>query len=150
MNFKNLTQLLDAFKDEEKCKAYLEKQRWETHVACPHCGSLKVYRTNRGFKCGEKECYKKFSVTVGTIFENSKIPLVNNFRLYRIYDTKPQHLVEYNKILDYQVYHSTFNEAMYIVHDHINDKYYAFENEGSTDIDNDLAWAIRAAIIPLT
>jgi hypothetical protein len=35
-----------------------------------------VYRTNRGFKCGDKFCGKKFSVTVGTVFENSKISLV--------------------------------------------------------------------------
>src|SRR5690349_1914261 len=74
-HFKNLAQLFDFFKDEETCKTYLEKQRWDGTPACPHCGSLRVYRTNRGFKCGEKECYKKFSVTVGTIFENSKIPL---------------------------------------------------------------------------
>lgn len=73
--FKNLHQLLDFFKEEETCRAYYEKARWGGNVACPHCGSLKVYRTNRGFKCGEKECYKKFSITVGTIFENSKIPL---------------------------------------------------------------------------
>lgn len=73
--FKNLQQLLDFFKDEETCKKYYEFQRWGGNPACPHCGSIKVYRTNRGFKCGEKECYKKFSVTVGTIFENSKIGL---------------------------------------------------------------------------
>jgi transposase-like protein len=73
--FKNLQQLLDFFKDETVCKTYLEQQRWGGNVACPHCGSLKVYRTNRGFKCGEKVCAKKFSVTVGTIFENSKIGL---------------------------------------------------------------------------
>lgn len=34
-----------------------------------------MYRTNRGFKCADKTCYKKFSVTVGTIYENSKISL---------------------------------------------------------------------------
>lgn len=73
--FKNLQQLLDFFKDEEICKKYYEEKRWGGNVACPHCGSLKVYRTNRGFKCGEKQCYKKFTVTVGTIFENSKIGL---------------------------------------------------------------------------
>ena len=73
--FKNLTQLLDFFKDESVCKAYYEQQRWGGNVACPHCGSIKVYRTNRGFKCGEKLCAKKFSITVGTIFENSKIGL---------------------------------------------------------------------------
>jgi transposase-like protein len=73
--FKNLQQLLNFFKDETVCKAYLEQQRWGGTLACPHCGSAKVYRTNRGYKCGEKECAKKFSVTVGTIFENSKIKL---------------------------------------------------------------------------
>lgn len=73
--FKTLVQLLDYFKDEETCRAYYEKARWGEHVVCPHCGSIKIYRTNRGYKCGEKECAKKFSLTVGTIFENSKIPL---------------------------------------------------------------------------
>lgn len=74
-NFRNLTELLDFFKDEETCKAYYEQKRWGGNVACPHCGSLKIYRTNRGYKCGEKLCNKKFSVTVGTIFENTKIGL---------------------------------------------------------------------------
>ncbi len=74
-NFKNLTELYDFFKTEEICKAYYEQARWGGNVACPHCGSLKIYRTNRGFKCGEKLCAKKFSITVGTIFENTKIGL---------------------------------------------------------------------------
>lgn len=74
-NFKNLTELLDFFKDEATCKAYYEQKRWGGNVACPHCGSLKVYHTNRGFKCGEKLCYKKFSVISATVFENTKISL---------------------------------------------------------------------------
>lgn len=74
-NFKNLTELYDFFQTEEICKEYYEQKRWGGNVACPHCGSLKVYRTNRGFKCGEKLCYKKFSVISGTIFENTKIGL---------------------------------------------------------------------------
>lgn len=73
--FKNLQSLLDFFTDDATCKAYYEQKRWGGNVACPHCGSLKIYRTNRGFKCGEKLCAKKFSVTVGTIFENTKISL---------------------------------------------------------------------------
>lgn len=73
--FKNLQQLLDFFKDETICKDYYEQKRWGGNVACPHCGSLKIYRTNRGFKCGEKLCYKKFTVISGTIFENTKIGL---------------------------------------------------------------------------
>lgn len=73
--FKNLTQLLDFFQNENICKSYYEQHRWNGNVICPHCGSEKPYRTNRGFKCSNKDCYKKFSVTVGTIFENSKIGL---------------------------------------------------------------------------
>lgn len=75
MQFNNLPQLLDFFKDEETCKAYYEQQRWGGIVTCPFCGNQKIYRTNRGFKCANPECHKKFSVTVGTIFENSKISL---------------------------------------------------------------------------
>jgi transposase-like protein len=73
--FKNLTQLLDFFKDEETCRLYLEQQRWGGTIACPFCGVIDPYRTNRGFKCRDKQCHKKFSVTVGTVYENSKIPL---------------------------------------------------------------------------
>ena len=74
-NFKTLPQLLDYFKDEETCRAYLEQKRWGGTPACPFCGVVNPYRTNRGFKCRDKACHKKFSVTVGTVYENSKIPL---------------------------------------------------------------------------
>lgn len=73
--FKNLQQLLDFFHDEATCTAWYEKQRWGDTVICPHCKHDKVYRTTRGYKCANKACLKKFSVTVGTIFENSKIGL---------------------------------------------------------------------------
>jgi len=73
--FSNLIQLLDFFKDEETCKQYLGQQRWGDTPACPHCGCTKAYVTNRGFKCSKKPCHKKFTVTTGTIFENTKIKL---------------------------------------------------------------------------
>jgi transposase-like protein len=75
MKFQSIIQLLDYYKEESKCVAHLENLRWGGHVTCIHCGHDKVYRTDRGFKCGNPQCYKKFSVKVGTIFENSKIPL---------------------------------------------------------------------------
>jgi transposase-like protein len=73
--FKSLPALLDYFKEESTCIEHLEKIRWNGKVTCPHCSSELTYRTNRGFKCGNKECYKKFTVKVGTMFESSKIPL---------------------------------------------------------------------------
>jgi transposase-like protein len=75
-DFKSKTELVRYYADEEKCKALLAQQRWGNSPACPHCGNAaKIYVTNRGYKCGEKTCYKKFTVTTGTIFENTKIKL---------------------------------------------------------------------------
>lgn len=73
--FATLIQLFDYFDTEDKCKAYLEQQRWGGTPACPFCGVINPYRTNRGFKCRDKQCHKKFTVTVGTVYENTKIPL---------------------------------------------------------------------------
>ncbi len=73
--FNSLLQVLDFFKEEETCKRYLANKRWSLGVTCPHCESKKVYTTNRGYKCANKECYKKFTVISGTIFENTKIGL---------------------------------------------------------------------------
>lgn len=73
-NFKSLPQLLDHFKDEKVCIAHYEKLRWNGKPACPFCKAEKPYKTNRGYKCSNSECHKKFTCRVGTIFENSKIP----------------------------------------------------------------------------
>ncbi len=56
---------------------YLALQRWNGNTVCPHCGYKVCYVIEGGkrYKCGSKECYKKFSVTVGTIFHVSNIPL---------------------------------------------------------------------------
>ncbi len=78
MEFENIIQLTETFKDEQTCRDYLAKLRWVNGKAnCPYCKSKKVYKIENGkrFKCANKECHKKFSVTVGTIFENTKIPL---------------------------------------------------------------------------
>lgn len=74
-NFKSLLQLLDFFKEEATCIQYLAESRWADTPSCPHCGNVGAYVTNRGYKCKAKECHKKFSVTTGTIFENTKISL---------------------------------------------------------------------------
>ena len=75
LQFSNLVELLDHFKDEPTCVAYLELQRWNNQPVCPYCNHQKVYRTNRGFKCANNDCHKKFSVLVGSIFENTKVSL---------------------------------------------------------------------------
>lgn len=76
--FKNLRELIATMPDEKTCRDYVAKQRWpDGVVVCPHCGFNKCYviENGRKYKCGSSKCYKKFSVTVGTIFEASNVPL---------------------------------------------------------------------------
>ena len=76
-NFKNIIEFQQYFHSEEVCREYLERKRWNGISTCPFCGSHPVYRFADGkrFKCAQKDCNKKFTVTVGTIYENSKVPL---------------------------------------------------------------------------
>lgn len=73
--FKSILEFQNHFNTDKKCREYLEQQRWNGTPACPFCGSINVCRFPNGkiFKCREKGCRSKFSVTVGTIYENSKI-----------------------------------------------------------------------------
>lgn len=73
MQFKSLPQLLDYFREESTCIGYYENLRWGDDVACPHCGCVNVYRTQRGWRFSTKGCGKKFTVRTGTIFEQSNI-----------------------------------------------------------------------------
>jgi len=73
--FKSLIQVIDYFKDESTCINYLARSRWGETACCPHCGNTKAWKTNRGYTCAAKECGKKFTVTTGTIFENTKLSL---------------------------------------------------------------------------
>lgn len=75
-DFKSKLELVRYYADEENCKKLLAQQRWGDSPACPHCGNAgKIYITSRGYKCGDKDCHKKFTVITGTIFENTKIKL---------------------------------------------------------------------------
>jgi transposase-like protein len=61
----------------------MEQQRWGGHPACPHCGDLDVYQM-KDSKTGERQanyrwrchgCKEQFTVRIGTVFEESRIPL---------------------------------------------------------------------------
>ena len=79
--FKSILQFQKEFSTDEKCRLYLEQQRWNGEPCCPFCASVKVKRISKSkrFQCNEKECRKQFSVTVGTIYENTKISLTKWF-----------------------------------------------------------------------
>lgn len=78
---KSLIDLLESLQSEEDCRLFLEDIRWHGVPVCPHCGSksedhhkLRNGGIFRGlYKC--KDCRERFTVTVGTMFESSHIPL---------------------------------------------------------------------------
>ncbi|MBI5034517.1 MAG: IS1595 family transposase [Chloroflexi bacterium] len=85
-----LSKIAKLYSDEEAAYLHLESIRWSNGVVCPHCGSVnhsyllnpqngeRITRTGtksyrRVWKCGE--CREQFSVLVGTVMEDSRIPL---------------------------------------------------------------------------
>src|ERR1700730_9258828 len=70
------------FTDADKAREYLEAQRWPDGPVCPHCGNCdpdnitalkgKAHRPGV-YQCNE--CRDQFTVTVGSVMEDSKIPL---------------------------------------------------------------------------
>ena len=68
------------FQDKNKARKHLESIRWADGRFCPHCGATEGTSFVRGKKhrpglyyCNS--CQKQFTVTVGTVFERSKVPL---------------------------------------------------------------------------
>lgn len=73
--FDSLFQFVNYFNSEERCKKAIAEARWdEGDAVCPYCGCTHTYDCESGrYACSK--CGKRFSVTVGTIFENTKLPL---------------------------------------------------------------------------
>lgn len=68
----------ERFHNDDAARKFLEEVRWPNGPVCPHCGEVNAaYKTKRPgvYRCASKECRKDFSVTVGTLFERSHIPL---------------------------------------------------------------------------
>ncbi len=82
-----LIDVTKAFANDEQCLAYFETRRWPDGVRCTVCGAKEVSRITRKvsaktenkraqlYQCLEKSCKHQFSVTEGTLFHKSHLPL---------------------------------------------------------------------------
>jgi transposase-like protein len=68
------------FQDADAARVYLEAQVWPNGRVCPHCGAIGDHYELKGksnrpglYKCAD--CREPFTVTVGTLFERSKVGL---------------------------------------------------------------------------
>ena len=74
-----LPELNALYSDESKCRELLKRLRWPEGVICPRCKSKTISRlfTQSKFECSD--CRYQFSVTAGTIFNDSHLPLTQWF-----------------------------------------------------------------------
>ena len=80
LEFNSLFEMMDAFPTEQTAIDHLRAIRWgdsDERAHCPYCGSTSImhFKDKKTHKCSEKECRKRFSIKVGTIFHDSKIQL---------------------------------------------------------------------------
>jgi len=74
-----MVEMESRFKDEAACREYLFRLRWPTGVVCPKCSGSQVWRLSKGlWQC--RRCRHQISVTAGTIFEGSHLPMRLWFR----------------------------------------------------------------------
>ncbi len=71
----SLYDFFEAFPDEQAAVDHLRAIRWRDGAFCPYCNSKRVmhFGDKRTHKC--HECRQRFSIKVGTIFEDTKLPL---------------------------------------------------------------------------
>jgi transposase-like protein len=67
------------FQDETKAREWLEGMHWPEGPVCSHCGtvdnSTPIHTRPGWHQCNSRECRAQFSVTTGTLFERSHVPL---------------------------------------------------------------------------
>jgi transposase-like protein len=74
---KSLQEAIVYFSNPDNCIDYLAVRRWPNGVICPGCGSTKVSfnADRRTWKCGSHHPKREFSIKIGTVMEDSAIPL---------------------------------------------------------------------------
>jgi transposase-like protein len=84
-------QFEQMFPDEDACREYLYDRRWPNGVRCPRCQNDHVYASNkRPYTWQCKKCGKnnrapyRFTLKTGTIFEESKYPLLIWFKVLHL------------------------------------------------------------------
>jgi len=75
---RDLMDLEANFATEDSCRAYLARLRWPTGFRCPPCESEKAWPVRGLWECAACGC--QTSVTAGTIFQDTRIPLPVWFR----------------------------------------------------------------------
>lgn len=77
----NIIQIFQRFPTQESCIRHLEKARWGDTPICAYCGSDNTYPSKVDLRHHCNACRKSFSVTIGTIFFDTRLPMQKWFLL---------------------------------------------------------------------
>jgi len=73
----SLIKFFEKFPNEEKATEYFESLRWKDGIiVCPYCGSIHISRCKVPMPYRCRDCRKHFSVRIGTVLNESKLPLL--------------------------------------------------------------------------
>lgn len=111
-DFKSILDLVKAFPDEATCMAYLAEMRWNGVIVSPFDETSKVYKC-AGFKYKCKNTGKYFTAKVGTIFEDTKIPLIKWYMALYIFSSHKKGVSSHQLAKDIDVTQKT---AWFMLH----------------------------------
>jgi transposase-like protein len=111
--FDSLFDLMDAFPDEQVCIDHVRAIRWKDGEFCPYCGDGRIYHFSdrKTFKCGA--CRQRFSIKVGTIFEDTKLPLRKWFMAIWMIANHPKGIASTTLAKDLKI---TQKSAWFVLH----------------------------------
>lgn len=112
-HFDSLFDLLAAFPTEQSCLDHVRAIRWKDGEFCPHCGGTRIYHFSdrQNFKCGD--CRQRFSIKVGTIFQDTKLPLRKWFMAMWMITNHPKGIASTTLAKDLKVTQKT---AWFVLH----------------------------------
>lgn len=112
-NIDSLFDLFAAFPDEQSCVDHLRELRWRDGELCPYCGDNRIYHFSdrKTFKCGA--CRARFSIKVGTIFEDTKLPLRKWFMAIWLITNHPKGIASTTLAKDLKITQKT---AWFVLH----------------------------------
>lgn len=71
----NIIEIFEQFPTNEDCITYLEIIRWNNEPTCPYCNSKNTTKAKDELRHHCNNCNTTFSVTVGTIFHHTHLPI---------------------------------------------------------------------------
>ena len=80
----DIVQIFEKFPTQESCIKHLEKVRWGGMVHCPYCASINTAQHDKRKRHRCYDCKTSFSVTVGTIFHHTHMPLQKWFLIINL------------------------------------------------------------------